>query len=672
MLYLTADEKTSAKRTREIASVSRLPLWPSQETPFFKGKLPEEIPSRLSVLLSCVTEENLADVLFHPVESVVDSRCHKEAIAAFFAKVASIPKSFHKMGVLLTSPVVYNVNIAEIFVEALSKRLSLSKTRIMGIHFALHEAIVNGLIHGNLQIGSEYRQSALVLAEYGRLLDERINNPAYADKSLKILASWNRKKLEIRIRDEGVGYQMPASGGQNATLASCGRGKSGRGLLIIAGIADSCTLDDFGREITLTFSLKEKEHTADTSPYESFAASAEENRKRENAARHPDLGVSKVLIVEDNQSNLIMVRRLLNVIGINRIETARDGVEGLQKVVSFQPDLVILDITMPRMDGYEVLHHLKSADETKDIPVLIQTASDTREARDKTFSAGATDFITKPINPLEFFSRVRVHLENKLLISKLEMQLGQINEELALAQRMQKDLLPKEEMLRGVRETYKIDIAFYFEPSSKLGGDFWELIPIDDSKLAFYICDFSGHGVSASLNTFRLDALTNQMSPVLFERPEVCLAFLNEQLCRLLPRGQFATFLLGMLDLKKNKMVFSGAGCPGPLYLSPGGDKMLLTAFGMPLGIKKDIVYERKEVPFERGTKFLLYSDALIETPNLEGKQMKEGEFWDKTFPHFSAGSAEQAIKGITEGFFSSVRRPISDDLTIVFFERKG
>ena len=191
-----------------------------------------------------------------------------------------------------------------------------------------------------------------------------------------------------------------------------------------------------------------------------------------------------------------MVRRLLNVIGINRIETARDGVEGLQKVVSFQPDLVILDITMPRMDGYEVLHHLKSADETKDIPVLIQTASDTREARDKTFSAGATDFITKPINPLEFFSRVRVHLENKLLISKLEMQLEQINEELALAQRMQKDLLPKEEMLRGVRETYKIDIAFYFEPSSKLGGDFWELIPIDDSKLAFYICDFSGHGVS--------------------------------------------------------------------------------------------------------------------------------------------------------------------------------
>ena len=116
-----------------------------------------------------------------------------------------------ELSFLLTCPVLYACDVARIFVDALKKRLNLNDDRASDIHMALHEAIVNGLIHGNLQIGSEYRQSARLFVEYGRLLTKRLKDPAYARKSIAICACWNKSKLVIKIKDEGAGYVIKDS-----------------------------------------------------------------------------------------------------------------------------------------------------------------------------------------------------------------------------------------------------------------------------------------------------------------------------------------------------------------------------------------------------------------------------------------------------------------------------
>ncbi len=659
--FLTGDA-SSKEITREIAKYEHFTLWPSEKAPVLPKKAPENWPKPLTVVTQGLDDNRLKELLSLPIDGLIDGQAMGDSIHDFMQNAMKDTLT-HKLSFLLTCPVMYNCDVASIFVQALSKRLKLTESRASGIHMALHEAIVNGLIHGNLQIGSEYRQDARSFVEYGRILSKRLNDPAFARKSISISAHWDDTKLELKVRDEGAGYIIKENF-YNRTMASV-RSKTGRGLLFIAGIADSCTIDDFGREMTLTFGLKEDYTKAESNTY------IQTQEEPENVYSRPSVSECRVLIIEDNLSNQTMLFRLLNVIGINMVECATDGVEGLKKVETFKPDLIILDITMPRMNGYEVLHHLKSSPLTQNIPVLIETASDTREARDKTFRTGATDFITKPINPLEFFSRIKVHLENRLLIKHLERQLAQIEEELTSAQRMQRTLLPTDVMLKNIEERYKIEFAHHFEPSSRLGGDFWELIPLSETKLAVYICDFSGHGMSAALNTFRLHALITQMDHLNIEIPASAMAMMNLQLLTLLPRGQFATFFLAVIDLAKNVMMYSSAGVPKPILIQGDGQMSLLNADGMPLGISKQAQYHNIQVPFTPGAKLLLYSDALTESPNAAGERLGEEGFAKMAMQHIKEKTAGDFVRAVMKDFFTYAPPPPPDDVTVVFLHRR-
>ena len=667
--YLIADS-VPLKRAQAVSRVLSCPLYPTEKAPFLKNlKDGVKHPEHLTLLADNFEDDRLKFLFSQPVERIIDAQATDESIRDFIENTSKeeLPNS---LSFLLTCPVIYNCDVSKIFVDALNRRLNFNSDRFAGIHLALHEAIVNGLIHGNLDIGSEYRQSARLFVEYGKILSERLNDPAYAQKSLSISAAWDNAKLRIKIRDEGAGYVI-RDNFANRSMAPT-KNKTGRGLLFIAGIADSCTIDDFGREINLSFELKDDYAQSENVYMEDKNDEINEDAQKASIYLRPSVAGCRVLIIEDNLSNQTMLYRLLNVIGITMIECATDGVEGLKKVSSFKPDLIILDITMPRMNGYEVLHNLKSSPATQDIPVLIETASDTREARDKTFRTGATDFITKPINPLEFFSRIKVHLENRMLIKHLEKQLNQLNDELNSAQKMQRTLLPSDLKLQNIANKYGIHFAHHFEPSSHLGGDFWEVIPLSDSKLAVYICDFSGHGVSAALNTFRLHALITQMDNINIEIPASAMTIMNTQLLTLLPRGQFATFFLAVIDLAKDRMVYSAAGVPKP-FLICNNKMQLINADGMPLGISKQAQYHNYQLDFPKGSKLMLYSDALTESPNKDGERLGE-----EGFSKLAEGALLQenkvpqdVVSSIMKDFFEFAPPPPPDDVTIVYLERK-
>lgn len=665
--YLIADS-VSLERAQAIAQADDFTLFPTDQAPFLgRVNLDEKLPEHLTLIADNFKDDRLESLFSLPFERIIDAQAMDDSVHDFVETSGNeeLPKTF---SFLLTCPVIYNCDVAKIFVKALNQRLHLTSDRSAGIHLALHEAIVNGLIHGNLDISSEYRQSARLFIEYGKILSERLQNPAYARKSLSISAAWDNTKLRIKIRDEGAGYVI-RDNFANRSLSAV-RNKTGRGLLFIAGIADSCTIDDFGREMNLTFGLKEDYTQAENTYIEK--ENPPEEAEKPSIYTRPSVADCRVLIIEDNLSNQTMLYRLLNVIGITMVECATDGIDGLKKVDAFKPDLIILDITMPRMNGYEVLHNLKSSPATQDIPVLIETASDTREARDKTFRTGATDFITKPINPLEFFSRIKVHLENRMLIKHLEKQLNQLNEELNSAQRMQRTLLPSDMMLQNIAMKYGVHFAHHFEPSSRLGGDFWEVIPLSDSKLAVYICDFSGHGVSAALNTFRLHALITQMDNISIEIPASAMTMMNTQLLHLLPRGQFATFFLAVIDLARDRMVYSAAGVPKP-FLIFDNQIQLINADGMPLGISKQAQYHNYQIAFPKGAKLMLYSDALTESPNKDGERLGEEGFSNLVKPFVLEDSLtpNTVVESVMKRFFDFAPKPPPDDVTVVYLQRK-
>ena len=652
MKYLTG-ESVLLEQVQFVANAGQFSVWPTQKNPFLSAKTRKKMPEHLDVLVGDITEEKLNALFLKPIANIIDVNALPDSIQDFIEHEAKNQLE-HTLGFLLTCPVIFSCDVARIFTEALSTRLQFSSARYGKIHLALHEALVNGLIHGNLQLGSELRQSARDFVEYSRLLNERLNDPAYAQKSVSIWATWNDKKLEIKIRDEGAGYAVAPVMPRKTEL----KAKTGRGLRLIAGTADSCTIEDYGREITLSFMLDGAEH------YQLIDDIHADNSKTETAEDVANLSNCRVLVMEDNLSNQTLVSKLLNVVGISKIDMAADGIEGLQKVVQNRPDLIILDITMPRMNGYEVLHHLKSTPVTKDIPVLIQTASDTRETRDKTFSSGATDFISKPINPLEFFARVKVHLQNRQLIKGLETKLGQLNEELQAAQKMQTAMLPSEEVLQDVCKRYHLDIAHHFEPSSKLGGDFWQLFPISSTQVVVYLCDFSGHGVAAALNTVRLHTLITQMNKHI-GAPSAFLQKINTQLYDLLPRGQFATFFCGIIDIERHTLTYAGAGSPPP-FLYSGGKIIRLDTKGLPLGIKARPSYEDHMVSFSPDDTLLLFSDALTETPNEIGIRLGNDGFEQMVYEPMQMDDVREGMTGIMNAFFAYAPPPPPDDATAV------
>lgn len=652
MQYLTG-ESVSLEQVRLVADSGYFALWPTQKNPFLSLKSKRKMPQQLNILVGDITEEKLNALFLKPIANIIDVNALPESIQDFIAH-ESQNKLDYEIGFLLTCPVIYACDVAQIFTEALNTRLNFSSARYGKIHLALHEALVNGLIHGNLQLGSELRQSARDFVEYSRLLNERLNNPAYAQKSVSIWATWNDKKLEIKIRDEGAGYAVAPIMNRKPEL----KAKTGRGLRLIAGTADSCTIDDYGREITLSFILDGAEH------YQLIDDMRSDDRHHETAEDMADLSDCRVLVMEDNLSNQTLISKLLNVVGIDKIDMASDGIEGLKMVAQNWPDLIILDITMPRMNGYEVLHHLKSAPLTKDIPVLIQTASDTRETRDKTFSSGAADFISKPINPLEFFARVKVHLQNRQLIKGLENKLGQLNAELQAAQKMQTAMLPSDEALKDIQLKYRLDIAHHFEPSSKLGGDFWQLFPISSTQMVIYLCDFSGHGVAAALNTVRLHTLITQMNKHI-GAPSAFLQKINTQLYDLLPRGQFATFFCGVIDIERQTLTYAGAGSPPP-FLCSDGKIIRLDTRGLPLGITSRPSYEDHTVSFSPNDTLLLFSDAFTETPNEIGIRLGNDGFEQMVLDFMQSDNVKDGMMGIMKAFFEFAPPPPPDDATAV------
>jgi two-component system cell cycle response regulator len=136
---------------------------------------------------------------------------------------------------------------------------------------------------------------------------------------------------------------------------------------------------------------------------------------------------STVLIVDDNPQNLELLQAFLESLPV-RLVTATDGAEALAKVATHRPDLILLDIMMPRMSGFQVCRKLKSDPATRDIQILMVTALNELGDIEQATECGTDDFVSKPVNKFELLTRVRSLLRVRHLKSELERALTYLHE----------------------------------------------------------------------------------------------------------------------------------------------------------------------------------------------------------------------------------------------------
>ena len=376
----------------------------------------------------------------------------------------------------------------------------------------------------------------------------------------------------------------------------------------------------------------------------------------------------RILVVEDGAASRELICHYLAADGYKHITAAVDGAEALDLAEAVEPDLLVLDVAMPRMDGFEVCRRL-SAGPNPPI-ILVQTAFSGPRERSLAFEVGATDFVSKPILRSELLARIRLHLENRLLLRDLKTYRARLAAELALATRLHEGLLPSAGELAEIEASLGVAIAGRCMPSSELGGDFWCVRRVGATKLAVLLADVSGHGVTAALNSFRVHALVPTSIDSASD-PARLLGEINRGLRRLMPSGDFATAFYGLIDTVAGTLTYAAAASPHPILIAERhAEPRLIDGGGLPLGVSEDAVYRNCSLAFPAGARLFLYSDALTETPDACGALLEEAELCRLIAEQLADANSQPLLDAVINRFDATRSAARVDDLTAISISR--
>jgi phosphoserine phosphatase RsbU/P len=353
---------------------------------------------------------------------------------------------------------------------------------------------------------------------------------------------------------------------------------------------------------------------------------------------------ASILVVDDTPANLQVLAGMLKDRGY-KVRPVPSGKLALLAAQRDAPDLILLDINMPEMNGYEVCEHLKADNSLSGIPVIFISALTDQMDKVKAFAIGGVDYITKPFQMEELHARVETHLKLRRLQieleeanARLEKANDRMSRDLKAAAKIQETFLPRE-----IPHVPGMDFAWIYRPCDELAGDGLNVIPLGEGRVGLYILDVSGHGVASALLSVtlsRLLSLPSDPSSILIQAPDVGAgpqdspqttfhimppAEVASRLNRLFPfdsaTGQFATMVYGILNAATGEFRYVSAGHPGPVHWPLGAEPMILESPGFPIGLADETyAFEERSVHLAEGDRLYLYSDGVPEAMDPAGK----------------------------------------------------
>jgi phosphoserine phosphatase RsbU/P len=325
--------------------------------------------------------------------------------------------------------------------------------------------------------------------------------------------------------------------------------------------------------------------------------------------RHPP----RVLVVDDERANLHLLSIALRNEGY-LVDTASDGESALEVAWNFTPDLILLDIVMPGIDGFETIRRLKEIEGTSTTPVIFLTGMEDLESKLKGFALGAVDYITKPFHLEEVRARVRLHLQLALAQKSLIQEQANRLKSLAKAQRT---LQLKSSDLPDA------NFAVWYESAQEAGGDLYDVLDLGSGIYGFLVADVSGHDVGTSLVATAAKALFRQNSGPMYS-PEETFQLANQVLTGWLPPGRFLTACYALLNRNTGQLKMVGAAHPPAVILDTRGNARFLDVEGDVLGAFPEARFGRLDCRVKKGDRVVLYTDGLVESM-LSGRSYASG-----------------------------------------------
>jgi sigma-B regulation protein RsbU (phosphoserine phosphatase) len=372
-----------------------------------------------------------------------------------------------------------------------------------------------------------------------------------------------------------------------------------------------------------------------------------------------DLSESRVLIVDDVKANVdVLVAALRDDF---KLSVALNGESALRSAEKVPPDLVLLDIMMPGMDGYEVCRRLRASGHTREVPVMFLSSLEDVANKARGFEMGANDYLTKPFEILEVQARVRSLLKAKAYSDAVKEKLAN---ELRIAREIQLGILPLE-VSSSTRGT-GLDIHAVMEPALEVGGDLYEVLRVGDDRVVVVVGDVSGKGIPAAL----FMAVTTTLIRVVgdgLERPEQILSRVNDYLASQNPQNLFVTIACAVFHLREKKVTYASAGHQSPVLLRSGAAPSLpFEATGIPAAIMSGAEITSKSLDLRSGDALVFYTDGVTEAFNAKEEQFGERGLVEQ-LGRMSGRSASELVNGTLAAIRTHAGgHPQSDDITIV------
>ena len=372
--------------------------------------------------------------------------------------------------------------------------------------------------------------------------------------------------------------------------------------------------------------------------------------------------VESILIVEDNQDDMQLLVQTLETGGF-RLLTAENGEKAIEKVKSGQPDLIMMDITMPEIDGVEACRRLKEDPSTRDIPVIFISGLDETTDKVKGLDLGAVDYVSKPFEPLEVLARVRTHLNVYRLDREVKSKKDQLEHELHMVSRIQYDLLP-----RNLPDMEGIKLGAHYRTSRYAGGDYYDVVELPGKKLGIMMADAEGHSAPATVRM----AMTCVLFRACYEShdaPGPVLDSINEHLLKV-SENSFITAIYAIYDTSDRTMRIARAGHPMPL-LRKSADRQVveLQCEGVfPFGWQSYDSVPETEIRFQPGDQILFYTDGITDRFNPETQRFGK-ERLINLFQLSADGKPQVTVESITTELDRFAEgRPTDDDQTFLVF----
>jgi sigma-B regulation protein RsbU (phosphoserine phosphatase) len=374
-----------------------------------------------------------------------------------------------------------------------------------------------------------------------------------------------------------------------------------------------------------------------------------------------------ILVVDDAPANIDLLRGILS--PYYKVKGAVNGEKAIRIAhKKAQPDLILLDIVMPGMNGYEVCEQLKQDPVTASIPVIFITAKTSTEDEEHGLKLGAVDYIAKPVSPAIVKARVNTQLKLKKNMEELrnaytviETQKDRMQQELNVGRSIQLAMVPKE-----FPKSPYYSLFAALEPAREVGGDFYDAFVVDGEHICFCVGDVSGKGVPAAL--FMAMAKTLIKARASSDRSTASIVtHVNDELSKDNEGCLFVTLFVCIFNIRTGELLTTNAGHNPPLLKHLDGSITVLSRRdGLVVAAMEGIAYSEQSHRLQKGDTLLLFTDGVTEAEN-----SNEEFFGDDNLKKLLADQQDDSVERLVEHIVATThtfegKNRQADDITVL------